>query len=90
MNDAGVALNWVGWPMFAILTLVAVAEEMFTLFVNAGFGYFFIMLGMPAFLLAWLCFVIYASFRTVPTSWLFGVLIAAALIIFGYANINTG
>jgi hypothetical protein len=68
--------------------LIAVAGEMFTRFADAGFGYYFIMLGMPAFCIAWLWLMLYATFRTIPTSWPIGALVAAALITAGYAHIG--
>src|ERR1041384_5239176 len=50
LNDAGVAFNWLAWPIFAVLTSVAFLREMWTLYADAGFGYVYITLGMPAFL----------------------------------------
>ena len=88
LNDAGIALNWLAWPMFAVLTFVAFLSEMYTLYANAGLGYYFIMLGMPVFAVAWFYLVVYASFRRVPTAWLFGAPAAAAVIALGYASIN--
>jgi hypothetical protein len=88
LNDAGVAFNWLAWLLFAILTLAAFFGEMSTLYTDAGIAFVYITLGMPAFLVAWLGFVIYITMRPVPTSWLFGALVVAALMAFGYANIN--
>jgi hypothetical protein len=86
--DATIGLSWLAWLIYAYLTIAAFLGEMFTLFTNAGFGYVYITLGMPAFLAAWLGLVIYASIRPIPTSWLFGAMGAAAIIIFGCANID--
>lgn len=88
INDDAVWFSWLAWLAYAAVTLTAFLGEMFTLFSNAGFGYVYIMLGMPAFLVAWLGLVINASVQSVPSSWLFGALGAAALIVSGYANIN--
>ena len=88
LNHAGMGFSLLAWPIYAVVTWRAVFTEINTLFSNAGFGYVYIMLGMPAFFLTWLSLLVYASIRSVRSEWLFGALIAAALIGFGYANIN--
>jgi hypothetical protein len=86
--DAAIGVSWFAWPIFAIVTVAAMFGEMFTRFANAGPGYYFIMLGMPAFCIAWLYLLIYASFRPVPTRWPVAALLAALVIIAGYATIG--
>ena len=46
------------------------------------------MLGMPAFCIAWLALLIYASFRPVPARWPIAAPLAALIIIAGYATIG--
>jgi len=88
LYDAAVGFSLMAWPIYAVFSVAAFGDEMFTLFSNAGFGYVYIMLGMPAFLVAWLGLIVFACLRGMPTSWLFGALAAAAAIIWGYTNIN--
>jgi hypothetical protein len=88
LNDAGVGLSLLAWPMYAFATFAPFAGEIFTRFSTAGLGYVYITFGMPAFLAAWLGLVIYACIRPTQTSWLFGAIGAAAVIIVGYANIG--
>jgi uncharacterized membrane protein YphA (DoxX/SURF4 family) len=88
LYDAAMGISWFALLTFVIVTVIAFVEEMFTKFANAGFGYYFIMLGMPAFCILWLFLLVYASFRPVPTSWPVAALVAAFLIIIGYANIG--
>lgn len=88
LNDAATGVTWLALPLFVVVTLIAVVGEMFTKFGDAGFGYYFIMLGMPAFCIAWLSLVLYSMFRTIPSSWAMAALISAALIIVGYTNIG--
>ena len=87
-DDAAIGVSWFAWPIFAIVTVAAMFGEMFTRFANAGPGYYFIMLGMPAFCVAWLTLLIYASFRRVPTSWPVAALLASLVIIAGYKTIG--
>lgn len=68
--------------------MFAVFGELDTKFTNATFGFYFILLGMPAFLAAWFCFLIFATFRPVRSEWLVGAVAAALLIVIGYANIG--
>jgi hypothetical protein len=88
LSDAAIGISWFALPIFAILTLIAMIGEMFTKFANAGFGYYFILLGMPAFCVAWFSLLVYASFRPVPPSWCVSALIAAMFVVVGYANIG--
>lgn len=88
LNDAGVGICLLAWPIYAFVTFWAFVGETFTKFSNAGIGYVYITFGMPLFLAAWLGLLIYACIRPVQTNWLFGALGAAALIIFGCANIG--
>ncbi len=87
-SGAGLVMNWLVWPTYAVFALTAYLGEMHTLFANAGFGYVYITLGIPAFLLDWLILVIYASLQPVRSRWLFCALGAAGLLALGYANIN--
>ena len=87
-SDAVIGLSWLAVPLYMAVTVTAVAGEMFTKFADAGFGYYFIMLGMPAFCIAWLYLMVYASFRPVPSSGLWAMLVSALLILIGYANIG--
>jgi hypothetical protein len=57
-HDAAIGVSWLAWPIFAIVTVAAMFGEMFTRFANAGPGYYFIMVGMPAFCIAWLTLLI--------------------------------
>ena len=88
IDDAAIGVSWLAWPIFAIVTVAAMFGEMFTRFADAGPGYYFIMLGMPAFCIAWLTLLIYASFRPVPTRWPLAALLAALVIIAGYKTIG--
>jgi hypothetical protein len=87
-SDAAIGISWLALPLFVAVTVTAVAGEMFTEFADARFGYWFIMLGMPAFCFAWFYLVIFASFRPVPSSWPLAALIAAILMLVAYANIG--
>ncbi|QNP45212.1 hypothetical protein H9L14_11235 [Sphingomonas sediminicola] len=88
INEDAVWISWLAWLIYAAVTLSAFSREIFTLYSNAGLGYVYIVLGMPAFLVAWLGLIINASVRLLPARWLFGALGAGGLIVFGYANIN--
>ena len=88
LYDGAIGISWFALLTFVIVTVIAFVGEMFTKFADAGFGYYVIMLGMPAFCIAWLFLLVYASFRPVPRSWPVGALIAALLIVIGYANIG--
>jgi hypothetical protein len=88
LNDAAVGLSLTAWLLYAVFAGSAFGDEMFTLFSNAGFGYVYIMLGMPTFLAAWFGLIFFACLRGVPTAWLFGSLAVAAAITWGYTNIN--
>jgi hypothetical protein len=87
-DGVGVVVGWLAWLIFAAISLVASFGEMFTRFSDAGFGFIYITLGMPVFLVAWLGLNIFASVGFLSTRWLFGTLGAAGLIVFGYGNIN--
>src|SRR5688500_3431357 len=70
-NSDGVVASWLAWLVFAVFAILAFFGEMFTRFSDAGFGYIYITLGMPAYLVTWLALNICASVRSVPTKWLF-------------------
>ena len=86
--DAVIGVSWCALPLFAIMTVIAMVGEMFTKFANAGLGYYFIMLALPAFCVAWLCLLIFATYRALPTSWLVTALSTAAVFAGVYGNIG--
>ena len=88
LYDALIAFSWLTWLPYGFLTGAALLGEGRTLFSNAGFGFVYITLGMPAYLVAWLGLVIYAGIRSVPTSWLARAFAGAVLIVIGCANIG--
>ncbi|QIK79432.1 hypothetical protein G7077_11475 [Sphingomonas piscis] len=88
LNDAGVGLSFLAWPLYALLTCSAFLGEMNTLYSDAGLGYIYITVGMPAFFVGWLGLIFYSSVRPARTELLFGALGAAVLISIGYGSIN--
>lgn len=82
------SLSLLAWPVFALVTMSAVWGELFTRYAVAGLGYIYIVLGMPAYLFAWLGLMVLSTIRYVPASMMLSASVGGAVVIMGFLGIN--
>jgi hypothetical protein len=71
-----------------MVTMSAVGGEIFTHFSVAGVGYIYIVLGMPAYLAAWLGLMVLSVIKHVPAPVMLLASLGGVSIAISYLGIN--
>lgn len=80
--------HWTLWFVYSVITLNAVYGEFGTSFSNATFGFYYIVIGMTGWAVAWLALLLADELGGVPRNLLRISALVAALAVVGYLGIN--
>jgi hypothetical protein len=82
------SLNWTLLLFYFFIVLRAMFGEAFTKFSLVTFGYYYIMLGMPAWIVCWFALLIINEISPFPKVLLRATILVTVLAVAGYMNIN--
>lgn len=86
--DVAQVLTSLGLPAYCAVTIAAFSNELPTETDSATAGFWFIILGMPLYMVGWICLTQAARFVPVRPNYRFAALVGAGLMLVAYSTIG--